>query len=67
MSRFIEIDDELLESARCELGMTGIADMLTAVAARTHRLTVLHYDSDFETAATVVDFQHQWVAVPGTL
>jgi predicted nucleic acid-binding protein len=45
----------------------GIADMLTAVAARTHRLTVLHYDSDFETAATVVDFQHRWVAVPGTL
>jgi predicted nucleic acid-binding protein len=45
----------------------GIADMLTAVAAQTHRLTVLHYDADFETAATVLDFDHRWIAEPGTL
>jgi predicted nucleic acid-binding protein len=45
----------------------GIADMLTAVTARTHRLTVLHYDADFETASAVIDFEHRWVAEPGTL
>jgi predicted nucleic acid-binding protein len=45
----------------------GIADMLTAVAAQAHRLTVLHYDADFETAATVLDFEHRWIAEPGTL
>jgi predicted nucleic acid-binding protein len=45
----------------------GIADMLTAVAAHRHRLTVLHYDADFDTAATVLDFAHRWVAEPGTL
>ena len=45
----------------------GIADMLTAVAAHKHRLTVLHYDADFDTAATVLDFEHRWVAEPGSL
>ena len=45
----------------------GIADLLTAAVAEAHRLTVLHYDSDFDTAATVLDFQHRWVAKPGTL
>jgi predicted nucleic acid-binding protein len=45
----------------------GIADLLTAAIAEAHRLIVLHYDSDFDTAATVLDFQHRWVAKPGTL
>jgi predicted nucleic acid-binding protein len=45
----------------------GIADLLTAAVAEAHRLIVLHYDSDFDTAATVLDFQHRWVAKPGTL
>jgi predicted nucleic acid-binding protein len=45
----------------------GIADLLTATIAEAHRLTVLHYDADFETAATVLDFEHRWVAEPGSL
>jgi predicted nucleic acid-binding protein len=45
----------------------GIVDMLTAVAAHNHRLTVLHYDADFENAATVLDFEDRWVAEPGSL
>jgi predicted nucleic acid-binding protein len=45
----------------------GIADLLTAALAEAHRLTVVHYDSDFETAATVLDFQHRWVATPGAI
>jgi len=45
----------------------GIADLLTAAVAQAHRLTVLHYDSDFDAAANVLDFQHRWVAKPGTL
>lgn len=45
----------------------GIADLLTSVLAEAHRLMVLHSDSDFDTAATVLDFEHQWVAEPGTL
>ncbi len=45
----------------------GIADMLTAVTAKANRLAILHYDSDFDTAAMVLDFEHRWVAEPGTL
>ena len=45
----------------------GIADLLTATIAEAHRLTVIHYDSDFNTAATILDFEHRWVAPPGTL
>jgi len=45
----------------------GIADLLTAVVAAEHRLTVVHYDADFEIAAEVVDFDHRWVAERGTL
>jgi predicted nucleic acid-binding protein len=45
----------------------GIADLLTGALAEAHRLTVLHYDSDFDAAASVLDFEHRWVAEPGTL
>lgn len=43
----------------------GIADLLTAVLAAQHRLTVLHCDRDFETAATVLNFQHRWIVLRG--
>jgi hypothetical protein len=44
----------------------GIADLLTAVLAAEHGITVLHYDSDFDIAAEVVDFEHRWVLPRGT-
>ncbi|MBU9764244.1 PIN domain nuclease [Mycobacterium sp. TNTM28] len=44
----------------------GISDLLTSVIASRHRLTVVHYDADFEIAATVLDFEHAWVAPAGT-
>jgi predicted nucleic acid-binding protein len=45
----------------------GIADLLTAVLAAEHGMTVLHYDSDFEIAAEVLDFEHRWVLPRGTV
>ena len=45
----------------------GIADLLTAVLAAEYGLTVLHYNSDFETAAEVLDFEHRWVLPRGTV
>jgi predicted nucleic acid-binding protein len=45
----------------------GVHDLLTAVLAAAHNLTVVHYDSDFETAATVLAFEHRWVLPRGTL
>ena len=45
----------------------GVADLLTAALAATHQLTVIHYDSDFETAATVLTFEHRWVVPRGSV
>jgi predicted nucleic acid-binding protein len=45
----------------------GVADLLAAVLAATHHLMVVHYDADFETAAAVLTFEHQWVIPRGTV
>jgi predicted nucleic acid-binding protein len=39
----------------------GVADLLTAALAAAHQLIIIHYDADFETAATVLTFEHHWV------
>lgn len=45
----------------------GIADLLTAVLAGKHRLTLVHYDADFDIAGEVITFESQWVAQRGSL
>jgi predicted nucleic acid-binding protein len=45
----------------------GMADLLTATLAAAHELTVVHYDADFDTAATVLTFRHQWVLPRGSV
>ena len=45
----------------------GMPDLLTAVLAAAHGLTVVHYDADFETAATGVAFEQVWVMPRGSL
>ena len=45
----------------------GMPNLLTAVLAAAHGLTVVHYDADFETAATVVAFEQVWVMPRGSL
>jgi predicted nucleic acid-binding protein len=45
----------------------GIGDLLTATLAAAHQLTVVHYDADFETAATVLTFNHRWVLRQGSI
>ena len=45
----------------------GMADLLTAVLAAEHRLTMVHYNADFETASEVIDFDHRWAAARGTI
>ncbi len=45
----------------------GIADLLTAVLAAEHGMTVLHYDADFEMAAEVLTFGHRWVLPRGSV
>jgi predicted nucleic acid-binding protein len=41
--------------------------LLTATLAAAHQLTVVHYDADFETAATALTFQHRWVLPRGSV
>jgi predicted nucleic acid-binding protein len=45
----------------------GIANLLTAVLAAEHGVTIVHYDSDFEIAAEVLEFEHRWVVPRGTV
>jgi predicted nucleic acid-binding protein len=45
----------------------GIADLLTAVLAAEHGMTVLHYDADFEMAAEVLELEQRWVVARGTV
>ncbi|MFC6014254.1 PIN domain-containing protein [Nocardia lasii] len=45
----------------------GAADLLIAATAEASRVTVLHYDRDFETLAEVTGQPTQWIAPPGTI
>jgi predicted nucleic acid-binding protein len=44
-----------------------MADLLTAALAAAHKLTVVHYDADVETTATVLTFEHRWALPRGSL
>ncbi len=43
----------------------GLPDLLTAVLAAAHHLTVFHHDSDFDITAEVIDFGHEWIPPRG--
>jgi predicted nucleic acid-binding protein len=73
---YLPMDDEHWSKAfdaQRELARTGrhrsvgTTDLLTAVLAGEHRLTLLHYNADFEIAADVVEFDQQWVVPRGTV
>lgn len=38
-----------------------------ATLADAHDVTLIHYDADFEIAAEVLPFRHQWVLERGTI
>ncbi len=45
----------------------SLPDLLIAAAAEDAALGVLHYDEDFDTLATVLDFESRWIAPRGSL
>lgn len=45
----------------------GVVDLLIAATAFQLDATVLHYDRDFDTVASLYDQATEWVAPPGTL
>ncbi|WP_369217177.1 PIN domain nuclease [Streptomyces flavofungini] len=44
----------------------SLADVLIAATAERHRVTVLHYDGDFDMIASVSGLHAEWVVEPGT-
>ena len=62
--RAIEVQGLLARRAQHRL---PIPDLIIAAAAETTGMTVLHYDSDFDTIATVTNQDVEWVARRGSL
>jgi len=63
--RAFEVQRQLARSGRHRA--VGIADLLTAVLAIEHRLTLVHYDADFETIGGLTELSHRWVVPRGSL
>lgn len=60
-----EIQEALTEKGRHRAA--SIPDLVVAATARATRLTILHYDNDFETIATFTEQPTKWVVPPGTV
>ncbi|MDO3649782.1 PIN domain nuclease [Nocardia mangyaensis] len=45
----------------------GVSDLLIAATAEANRVTVLHYDRDYETLAKATGQPTQWITPPGTI
>jgi hypothetical protein len=62
--RAAEIQQALARQGRHRAA--SIPDLLLAVTAEHHRLTLLHYDHDFELIADITGQPIRWVVAPGT-
>lgn len=62
--RAIAVQGMLAQRGRHRL---PIPDLIIAAAAESARMTVLHYDSDFDTIAAVTNQDMEWVARRGSL
>lgn len=65
MTRAWDVQRELTEKGRHR--SAGAVDLLVAATAELQGLTVLHYDDDFETIASVTGQSTQWLVAPGSL
>lgn len=45
----------------------GLPDLVLAAVAERHRVTLLHYDGDFDRVAAVTGQPVEWVAAPGSV
>jgi predicted nucleic acid-binding protein len=64
-SRAMEV--QRLLAHRSQLRAVGIADLLLAALAERQRVTLLHYDRDFDVVAAVTDQPMRWVVPAGSV
>ncbi|GAB4002197.1 hypothetical protein GCM10029992_39750 [Glycomyces albus] len=50
---------------RSEHRTVKLPDLIIAAAAERHRVTVLHYDKDFDRIAKITGQSCEWVVPPG--
>jgi predicted nucleic acid-binding protein len=62
--RSLEI--QLILSAKGQHRLLSLVDALVAAVAEAREMTVLHYDSDYETVAAVIGQRHEWIVPRGT-
>ncbi|MEV6766539.1 PIN domain nuclease [Streptomyces sp. NPDC051105] len=65
LTRAWRVQEELTAKGRHR--SAGAVDLLVAATAEIQGLTVLHYDNDFETIASVTGQPAQWLMPPGSL
>ncbi|HEY2286186.1 MAG TPA: PIN domain nuclease [Streptosporangiaceae bacterium] len=63
--RALDVQGALWRSGR--IRAVGFSDLLIAAVAERERVTVLHYDSDYDDIAAVTGQPMQWVAPRGTI
>ena len=63
-ARAVDVQAELARSGRHRV---PIADLLIAAASESASLTILHYDSDFDTIVSVTGQSAQWVVPQGSV
>lgn len=59
-----------IQEALCEKGQrrsAGVADLVVAATAQAQRLTVIHYDRDFDTIAAFTEQAVEWVVPAGSV
>jgi predicted nucleic acid-binding protein len=73
---YLPVDDRVWRRAqavqavlakRSQLRAVGIADVLVAAVADLHRITVLHYDGDYEHVAAITEQDVRWVVPRGSV
>jgi hypothetical protein len=63
--RALEVQASLWRSGRVRA--VGFPDLLVAAVAERERVTLVHYDSDYDLIAEVTRQPTQWVAPPGSV
>lgn len=65
LKRALQVQREL--AATGKLRAVKFADLLVAAVAERHRVSILHYDSDFDTIAKVTGQATEWVVERGSV